>query len=380
MKKQWIFFIAAMTAVSITACGGGDGITINGTTAAEAGSDVTEAKETPEETSQQQEGVPETSSGTRIEIITGETTEAETAESTESEAEQSGSGQSSQNSGQSSQGSGQSSAGASSQQSGSSGQSSSGSSGSSGTTQSSSTAATQTYKVNDIKKTMYATASVRVRSSYSTSSEVIAGLKNGEKIEVTGESENGWMRVNYNGHVGYVAKSYLTETPPATTAEASGQTGSTSSGTSSGSQSGTSSSSGSTGSSQTSKPTTTTGSSQTPGSTSTAAGPSGGSTTGSATGPGGGTGSTGSSGATAPGGTSSPGSSSSSGTSASSGNTVTGNIISMDPSGVTIQSTNGTSYQFVWGNEVPALAPGDKVSISYETTGSGERRVTGISK
>ena len=42
MRKKWLIFVAAMTTLSITACGSGDGIVINGTTAAEAESDQLE--------------------------------------------------------------------------------------------------------------------------------------------------------------------------------------------------------------------------------------------------------------------------------------------------------------------------------------------------
>jgi hypothetical protein len=55
-------------------------------------------------------------------------------------------------------------------------------------------------------------------------------------------------------------------------------------------------------------------------------------------------------------------------------------VTALDPSGVTIQTSNGTTYQFVWGSDVPALAPGEKIQIFYETTSTGERRVTSYSK
>ena len=190
MRKKWLIFVAAMTILSITACGSGDGIVINGTTAAEeAESDQLEEEGSVAEA--------ETTSGTRIEIITGDTTavfstEETAAVSTEAwtEAEQ---------------------------------------------TQPATTAAPQTtsaakaaaettaakkYKVTDVKKTMYATASVRVRANYSTSSDVVAALADGEKVDVTGQAENGWMRVSYKGNVGYVSGSYLSETPPATKSSA----------------------------------------------------------------------------------------------------------------------------------------------------------------
>ena len=66
MRKKWLIFVAAMTTLSITACGSGDGIVINGTTAAEAESDQLEEEGSAAES--------QNTSGTRIEIVTGETT------------------------------------------------------------------------------------------------------------------------------------------------------------------------------------------------------------------------------------------------------------------------------------------------------------------
>ena len=339
MRKKWLIFVAAMTILSITACGSGDGIVINGTTAAEeAESDQLE------EEGEGSVAEAETTSGTRIEIITGDTTAAFSTEETAAasteawtEAEQ---------------------------------------------TQPATTAAPQTtsatkavvettaakkYKVTDVKKTMYATASVRVRANYSTSSDVVAALADGEKVDVTGQAENGWMRVSYKGNVGYVSGSYLSETPPATKSSAANSANQ--------------------GSSQTkpatgnhSKPSTTTGTGTTPGGTT---GPTAGNNSGAATGPSAG----GNSGQnTSPGGATGPSAGNSSGTanpggsSSSGGSSVSGTVTSLDPSGVTIQSSSGTSYQFVWGNNAPDLVTGDQVHISYETTSSGEKKITSVSK
>ena len=229
-----------------------------------------------------------------------------------------------------------------------------------------------------MKKTMYATASVRVRSSYSTGSEVLAGLAQGEKIEVTGESENGWMRVNYKGHTGYVSKDYLTETAPKTNQSQGTQTNQnnqnshSSATTTTGKPTGPGGGTGSTGGGATAG-------NNSPGG---AAGPGGGTgtTSNNNTGPGG---SSNQGGTVSPGGNTSPGgsgNSSTTGSSNSGGNSVTGSVTSLDPSGVTIQTTGGTTYQFVWGDSVPALAPGEKIQIFYETTSSGEKRVTNYSK
>ena len=391
MKKQWIILVAVMTAFGITACGNGDGIVINGTSAGEEGNSQSEEGEL--------EGQ-ETTSGGRIEIFTDDTTPAEesAAESTEQWIQET-------------------------QPQTEASTTISYTPQTVGTTQAviqPETTAAKVYKVTDVKKTMYATGSVRVRASYTTSSDILAALSKGEKVEVTGQSENGWMRVNYKGNVGYVSKDYLTETAPKPTetkAVASNQ-GTSQSGTTTKPTTTTGTNQSGTGT----KPTTTTGNGTTPGGTTgpTAnTGSSGTTSPGGTTGPTANTGSsgttspggtsgptanTGSSGTTSPGGTSGPttntgsGSSttpggttspggttnsggSSSGSSSGGKNSVTGSVTSLDPSGVTIQTSSGSSYQFTWsGGDVPPLAPGEQVQISYETTSSGERKVTSVSK
>lgn len=341
MRKKWLIFAAAVTALGITACGNGDGIVINGTTAAEAESDQ------PEGTDSLEGG--ETTSGTKIEIITGETTASfSTAEETAA--------QSAQEWTQAAQTQPETTAAPQT---------------ASATKAAAETTAAKKYSVTDVKKTMYATASLRVRSSYSTSSDVLAALSDGEKVEVTGQVENGWMRVKYKGIVGYVSGSYLTETPPATKSSTSNSAGQTNGQTNHSSNT-------------QAKPTTTTGTGTTPGGSSGTGANSAGST-----GP---TAGTNSAGATNPGNTGGPsagtnsgaaspaGSTNSGGGTSTGGGTVSGTVTALDPSGVTVQASNGTSYQFVWGSAAPDLVDGDRVNISYETTSSGEKKITGVSK
>lgn len=368
MRKKWLIFAAAVTALTITACGSGDGIVINGTTAAEAESDQLEGGGSPEGS--------ETTAGTKIEIVTGETTPQTPA--AESAAE-------------STEGWTETEAVLTQPETTAAPQTAA-------TTKAAAaeTTAAKRYTVTDVKKTMYATASVRVRSSYSTSSSVLAALADGEKVEVTGQVENGWMRVSYKGSVGYVSGGYLSETPPATKSSttATGQTGTqTNSSTTAGT-----------------KPSTTTGTGTTPGGTT---GPvAGGNSAGGSTSPGGTTGpsagtnsgttssggTTGpsagtNSGTTSPGGTTGPSAGTSSGTTSpggtttSGGNTsqggsrsISGKVTALAPTGVTVQASDGTSYQLVWGNSTPDLVEGDQVNVSYETTSSGEKKITSISK
>ena len=62
--------------------------------------------------------------------------------------------------------------------------------------------------------TMYATAAVNVRSAYSSDSSIIGGLSKGQGIEITGKTDNNWIRVKYNGHIGYVYADYLSWSEP----------------------------------------------------------------------------------------------------------------------------------------------------------------------
>ena len=334
-KHLTILTAAAMTAVMLTACGSGDGIVINGTTAAESGIVAGETSgeqaegNTPEETSK--------TGGTKIEIVTGETTAA--VESLEGQTEP----ETTQEAGKM----------IISAETATTGTTAAATKAANPTTAAATkaanpTTAAATYTVKDVSKTMYASSSVRVRSGYSTSTDVLGALSAGEKVTVTGEVENGWVRVTYKGHTAYVAKNYLTETAPATTNTSS----STTSGTS-----GTNTSSAGNKNQTTTSPTTTINNGTTPG----------GSNSGHTTAP---------DGSQTPGNTTAPGGT----TNSSSGKTVTGNVTALDPSGLTIQTSDGQSYQFTWGSDVPALAPGEKVQVQYSTDSSGQKQVTGISR
>ena len=334
-KHLTILTAAAMTAVMLTACGSGDGIVINGTTAAESGIVAGETSgeqaegNTPEETSK--------TGGTKIEIVTGETTAA--VESLEGQTEP----ETTQEAGKM----------IISAETATTGTTAAATKAANPTTAAATkaaapTTAAATYTVKDVSKTMYASSSVRVRSGYSTSTDVLGALSAGEKVTVTGEVENGWVRVTYKGHTAYVAKNYLTETAPATTNTSSSATSGTS---------GTNSSSAGNKNQTTTSPTTTINNGTTPG----------GSTSGHTTAP---------DGSQAPGNTTVPGGT----TNSSSGKMVTGNVTALDPSGLTIQTSDGQSYQFTWGSDVPALAPGEKVQVQYSTDSSGQKQVTGISR
>lgn len=73
------------------------------------------------------------------------------------------------------------------------------------------------YSVEAFEKTMYATASVNVRASYTTQSEILTSLSPGQRVKVTGRSANGWMRIIYGGKDAYVYQKYLSDRAPAST-------------------------------------------------------------------------------------------------------------------------------------------------------------------
>lgn len=61
-----------------------------------------------------------------------------------------------------------------------------------------------------VNETVYATGSVNVRQSWSTSSKVVGSLSEGQSITRTGKGSNGWSRVTFNGSTAYVSSEYLT--------------------------------------------------------------------------------------------------------------------------------------------------------------------------
>ena len=81
---------------------------------------------------------------------------------------------------------------------------------------SSSSGSNQTSKpsFSSVNQTVYATSSVNVRASYTTSSRKIGSLSAGDSITRTGIGSNGWSRVTYNGQTAYINTSYLTTEKP----------------------------------------------------------------------------------------------------------------------------------------------------------------------
>jgi D-alanyl-D-alanine carboxypeptidase len=57
--------------------------------------------------------------------------------------------------------------------------------------------------------TYTATANLNVRTGPSTSNKIIATVKQGTKLTVTGKNVNGWLKVSLNGQTGYVSSKYV---------------------------------------------------------------------------------------------------------------------------------------------------------------------------
>ena len=73
------------------------------------------------------------------------------------------------------------------------------------------------YTVEELSLTMYATDAVNVRVGPSASYDRIGGLSKNESVAVTGRASTGWYRVDYRGEVGFVSNAYLTDKVPSST-------------------------------------------------------------------------------------------------------------------------------------------------------------------
>lgn len=92
--------------------------------------------------------------------------------------------------------------------------SSSGNSSSGGGNSGSGSSGQSTPTFTEVNETVYATSSVNIRSSYSTSSNVVGSLDARDSVTRTGRGSNGWSRVSYNGQTAYISSNYLTTEKP----------------------------------------------------------------------------------------------------------------------------------------------------------------------
>ena len=63
----------------------------------------------------------------------------------------------------------------------------------------------------DMQATMYAQQTVNIRDLPSTDGNKVSSLSTNDEVRVTGQVDNGWYRIEYNGGVSYVSNGYLGE-------------------------------------------------------------------------------------------------------------------------------------------------------------------------
>lgn len=67
------------------------------------------------------------------------------------------------------------------------------------------------FTVTDMSAIKYAKQTVNVRKGPSADYEKLGSLSANQKVTVTGQADNGWYRIEYNGAEGYVSDEYLTD-------------------------------------------------------------------------------------------------------------------------------------------------------------------------
>ncbi len=69
------------------------------------------------------------------------------------------------------------------------------------------------YTSFEEKREMYAISAVNVRKGPDTSFEIVSHLKGQDKVEVTGQADNGWFQIMVDNTNAYVSNKYLSEQP-----------------------------------------------------------------------------------------------------------------------------------------------------------------------
>ena len=85
----------------------------------------------------------------------------------------------------------------------------------------------------DCNETVYATTTVNVRDTYSTSGNKVGSLTKAQSVKRTGTGQGeaaGWSRIEFNGQVTYVNSDYLSTTKPQVSTGSSGNSGGSSGG------------------------------------------------------------------------------------------------------------------------------------------------------
>lgn len=66
--------------------------------------------------------------------------------------------------------------------------------------------------ITGVDKRMMVTAeTLNIRSSWSSSSQILGTLSRGAEVTVTGLCENGWVQISYQGHTAYVSGDYVAD-------------------------------------------------------------------------------------------------------------------------------------------------------------------------
>lgn len=77
----------------------------------------------------------------------------------------------------------------------------------------------ETVSVNPVTKTVYTTAPLNIRESYSTDSAIVDQVPAGQELKELGETTNGWVQVEYDGQECYAFEEYITTVKPTQVAE-----------------------------------------------------------------------------------------------------------------------------------------------------------------
>lgn len=68
--------------------------------------------------------------------------------------------------------------------------------------------------ITECSSIVYATSNANVRAAASTNAEVIGGVDAGDELQMTGKTSDNWIRINFDGNVGFVYGDYISEQKP----------------------------------------------------------------------------------------------------------------------------------------------------------------------
>lgn len=68
--------------------------------------------------------------------------------------------------------------------------------------------------ITETSGVVYAISDANVRAAASTNAEIIGGVNTGDQLQMTGKTSDNWIRINYNGSVGFVYGDYISDQKP----------------------------------------------------------------------------------------------------------------------------------------------------------------------